>query len=421
MTDTDTIQPPASDRATTLISILACVVAVALFCLSTYFILKSRTAYLTESRLKSQTQAQLLGENTASIIYATDVSLMSAKAVAKSTIPDHHGSVISVIDAIRKEIRLMPQVKNLILVDAKGEILYASNGNKSRIPESFREHRDAWLDFTISTRLTAQKKAVILMSRRLEDSRGEFIGVLAAEIDTNFFYDRYNDYLNIDADTVVLFDSSGIILASWAGTPFFSKAAPGDRVYDYLSLPHDIHNQINAPGIKTMEDDRFITAVYQTRGFPFRVAVSHEKKTLLHKWYMETRRVIAIVAATYVIAIITLVLGLNQRIKKRQAEVQLAQYRLGLEETVRQRTRQLDETNQHLMKKNQELTKAANEIQLLKGIIPICAHCKNVRDDKGYWQQVEKYIRSRSDAEFSHGICPDCAKKYYPDIEIYKE
>lgn len=62
-----------------------------------------------------------------------------------------------------------------------------------------------------------------------------------------------------------------------------------------------------------------------------------------------------------------------------------------------------------------KLEQALKEIDSLKGIIPICCHCKNIRDDSGYWQDVEKYIRKYSGAEFSHGICPDCMKKHYSE------
>ena len=55
----------------------------------------------------------------------------------------------------------------------------------------------------------------------------------------------------------------------------------------------------------------------------------------------------------------------------------------------------------------------------LKGFLPICAHCKKIRDDAGYWHQVEEYIRDHSEARFSHGICPDCAREFYP--EYFKE
>lgn len=63
-----------------------------------------------------------------------------------------------------------------------------------------------------------------------------------------------------------------------------------------------------------------------------------------------------------------------------------------------------------------ELQKALSEVKKLSGLLPICASCKNIRDDKGYWKQIESYISDRSEAEFSHGICPDCAKKLYPEF-----
>ena len=58
---------------------------------------------------------------------------------------------------------------------------------------------------------------------------------------------------------------------------------------------------------------------------------------------------------------------------------------------------------------------AARDVtHILKGILPICANCKKIRTDTGYWEQIEVFIRDRSKAEFSHSICPDCAKKLYP-------
>lgn len=63
-----------------------------------------------------------------------------------------------------------------------------------------------------------------------------------------------------------------------------------------------------------------------------------------------------------------------------------------------------------------ELQRAMDEIKILKGFIPICAKCKKVRDDAGSWQHIETYIGDRSEAQFSHGICPDCAKELYPGL-----
>lgn len=72
-------------------------------------------------------------------------------------------------------------------------------------------------------------------------------------------------------------------------------------------------------------------------------------------------------------------------------------------------------TESVLLEKNRKLEEALSEIKQLKGIIPICASCKKIRDDDGFWHQVEVYVKMHSDADFSHGLCPDCAEKLYPD------
>ena len=63
-----------------------------------------------------------------------------------------------------------------------------------------------------------------------------------------------------------------------------------------------------------------------------------------------------------------------------------------------------------------QLQKALKNIKTLSGLLPICASCKKIRDDKGYWNQIESFIKSHSNAEFTHGICLECAKKLYQDI-----
>lgn len=63
-----------------------------------------------------------------------------------------------------------------------------------------------------------------------------------------------------------------------------------------------------------------------------------------------------------------------------------------------------------------ELTEALSKVKTLGGLLPICANCKKVRDDKGYWNQIELFIRDHSDAKFSHGMCPECSAKFFPDL-----
>ena len=77
---------------------------------------------------------------------------------------------------------------------------------------------------------------------------------------------------------------------------------------------------------------------------------------------------------------------------------------------------QMEEELLNRKKVEKELRAALAEVKQLSGLLPICASCKKIRDDKGYWNQIEGYIQEHSEAVFSHGICPDCMKKLYPDI-----
>lgn len=69
----------------------------------------------------------------------------------------------------------------------------------------------------------------------------------------------------------------------------------------------------------------------------------------------------------------------------------------------------------------EQLRKALGEVKTLRGILPICSFCKKIRDDDGYWNQVEVYVKERSDADFSHSLCPDCAQKHYDDSSSKQE
>ena len=71
---------------------------------------------------------------------------------------------------------------------------------------------------------------------------------------------------------------------------------------------------------------------------------------------------------------------------------------------------------QDLRRSNEELQQALREVKVLKGLVPICAGCKKIRNDQGFWQQLEEYLQQHSEAEFSHGLCTPCIKKLYPGV-----
>jgi len=106
---------------------------------------------------------------------------------------------------------------------------------------------------------------------------------------------------------------------------------------------------------------------------------------------------------------------LEQRVEDRTREITIKKEELKKTLQVRK------QAEEALQQERDNLQKTLSEVKTLRGFLPICAHCKKIRDDKGYWNQIESYIRDRSDAEFSHGICPECAKKLYPDMDLYDD
>jgi hypothetical protein len=70
---------------------------------------------------------------------------------------------------------------------------------------------------------------------------------------------------------------------------------------------------------------------------------------------------------------------------------------------------------EHLIEK---LQKTIDEVRVLRGILPLCSQCKKIRDDKGYWHQVESYVSAHSEAGFTHGLCPECIRELYPYVKI---
>ncbi len=81
----------------------------------------------------------------------------------------------------------------------------------------------------------------------------------------------------------------------------------------------------------------------------------------------------------------------------------------------------LKEQSNSLKVANEKLEIAISEVKHLSGLLPICASCKKIRDDKGYWNQIESYLRKHSDAKFSHGLCPECLDRMYGDQDWYKK
>jgi signal transduction histidine kinase len=131
----------------------------------------------------------------------------------------------------------------------------------------------------------------------------------------------------------------------------------------------------------------------------------------LHREFARTSRKLIFISALiltmiFILSAIIIHQGVKETGKRLSAEQELRKHNDQLDELVKHRTADLEE--------------ALSKVRLLSGFLPICASCKKIRDDQGYWNQIESYIQQHSEAEFSHSICPDCAKKLYPQFTVKK-
>lgn len=101
-----------------------------------------------------------------------------------------------------------------------------------------------------------------------------------------------------------------------------------------------------------------------------------------------------------------------------QARVNVGRRIIEMQAKLAAHAQELQKTLREQEKITIELRDALSQVKILSGMLPICASCKMIRNEKGYWEQMEIYIRDHSEAEFSHGICPECAERLYP--EFYK-
>jgi hypothetical protein len=150
---------------------------------------------------------------------------------------------------------------------------------------------------------------------------------------------------------------------------------------------------------------------YLKRGFVFSVFLSCLYFLLIVTHTTDSVILIqALVRVIIFIAVAGVVTFLSMH-RKREEELLLEANRQ-LESEVEERKKSEEEKETLIFK----LQSTSAEVKLLRGILPICSFCKKIRNDKGYWEQVEIYVRQHSAAEFSHSICPECLDKHYPSF-----
>ncbi|MCX8109459.1 MAG: hypothetical protein N3G20_11730, partial [Verrucomicrobiae bacterium] len=136
-------------------------------------------------------------------------------------------------------------------------------------------------------------------------------------------------------------------------------------------------------------------------------------------WYMNTA--VMGPGCTAVCVLVVWLIVIYRRYLQHQRMARLLQEQMLRQEQQARReletkNRELEYLNSELTRHELELRKALDNIKTLRGLLPICSYCKRIRNDKGFWQKVESYIDEHSEAKLTHGICPECMRKHFPEI-----
>ena len=305
------------------------------------------------------------------------------------------------IDVIR-EVALIANVEIQFLVKENWSEAFDSlrSGEADIIPnQGITERRKDWFAFTAPVETFPVRIFVRTASKdihKLEDLSGRQVGVVKLNVGETLMTAKLNIALTTyDHIQDAFFD----LLAGSLDAVIFPEP-----VLVLLARNAKLEDRIKAVGpplieikraISVRKDNRELLDILNNAVESFVGSPAYEK--IYTKWYGEPQPLITVrkLAVLMILVIIMIVTGMAfWRYKSLQKAY--GQLEVMVQDAVR-------------------------EIRTLSGLLPICSHCKKIRDDKGYWTQIESYIHEHSEAEFSHSICQECAKRYYPDMDLYDE
>lgn len=304
-----------------------------------------------------------------------------------------------------KEMMVKYNTFTSFFVSEKTHIYYHADGILKTVRED--EPRDTWYfrvrqmasdyEINVDPDLANQDALTIFINHRVVDYDGNYMGAIGVGLTIRAVLDLIGDYQEKYNSNIYFVDPKGKIILHNA------------------DLPDGVGSLGNLIGSDTVLDSILVSDTHQ---FQYerngQIAHLHTRFVPELNWYllvekMEDQAVSSIFD--------TLILNLVVCVLITGVVIGLTAFTIhSYQKTTQQQQTEIEKQHQELFEKNAHLEKALSEVKTLSGLLPICASCKKIRDDKGHWENLEWYIKERSEADFTHGICPDCVKELYPDF-----
>ncbi len=359
--------------------------------LAAWTLANSHRQYVVHAEQTTDNLAQVLEQYLQASIRQIDLVLLSVKDEAERT--DHVAGTTGIESHLQSQFSRVALLDSLRTTDARGRLerLDASAG---QTPEDLSETPffqylsrtpQAGLFISHPSRDGAGGAWVITLARRMERPAGLFRGVVFATVTLE---QLTRELAQVDIGkhgSLSLRGRDLDLLARYPTSPNQDKLIGDPSISgDYLAAVQS-GRQVSHFSTHSVLDGQVRTYTFRKMANPpVYILVGLAESEYLQTWYRE-----AMLSGSAVLALIafsTILAWMARSTWRRQMDSQAERDRL-----------------------IQDLTQALTEVKNLKGMLPICGHCKKIRDDQGYWNHLESYISEHTDATFTHGVCPDCA------------
>lgn len=294
------------------------------FSINIQLMLDDRSQILNASALKLQSHLSLLAEHSSSVFNAIDVSLIAlTEQISVNDLNNMHHADLRKL--IKKTAIHMAQVSNLYIIDATGTTRFIMHPGRSPVftrktGTYFAAHKNNHEEFHIENieRQDSQQHYLII-SRRISDAKGRFAGIALATISPEAFYlhQQINEQDGIDA--IIFMDHQNTVMTAWP-KKIIPSGSNKKELRNYPYFQDASQNQLFKGGLQVKQDEKSITAFYQLRNFPIRIAIAYDTQQLLAPWYERRNTTIIFTGSLALLALCSMFLSLRQRHMQRLAE-----------------------------------------------------------------------------------------------------
>ena len=358
--------------------------------------------YVTQAEAITHDLAQVLEQNLRGTVNQIDLGLLAIKDEFERRDLPHDKKRIG--NHIQTQLGRVHILGGVYLANAQGVVYqgsYIPPGRQINLADRdyfqhLKDHPEAGLFISQPYIGRVFGTWGISLARRLNRADGNFAGIVFGTITLNQLGQTFSQ-VDVGAHgSISLRGGDFSLLVRFPASPENERLL-GDRTItgDYLQAVRS-NQSITHFTARSIVDGSVRTYTMRRMTHPsFNILIGLSQKDYLTAWRQE-----ALLSGLAVSGLVALSLAIGWVARaawKRQVASQLERDRL-----------------------IQDLTLALAEVKSLKGMLPICGHCKKIRDDQGYWNQMEAYISDHTDATFSHGICPDCSKEFFSEMHAHR-